>query len=216
VISTRTAARGAAALALTGAAFGTAFVAHALLAAFQAHGVLAGDYGEHAHASVGPVAAAAIASVLIASACYVLHVAALGPGSLPTLARWFKARLGLRSAMAIAAGASAVLIVMESAEQLGAGHFDGIASAFGSVPLAGLAIVVLVAACATAVLARVSRWMADAHERIAYAIARILWPRRGGVHAVRCTSRFAPLPALAAQRLHHERINGLRAPPVSR
>ena len=196
------------------AALATALATHALLTWGQVAGVMQGDYGQHGHAAVAPMLVGTVtigAAVLLS---YLVHLAGGNAGVLPTLARRFAGRLGWRSAGAIALLAAVVLVGMETGEQLTAGRFDGLSSAFGNLPVIGLALLALCGAGANVALRAMCQWLARAHDRILRAVTYLL----------RCTRDVKPslayvlMSSEAAGRYARDtaRIFGRRAPPVPR
>ncbi len=135
--------------------------------------MFASDYGDHVHTAVVPIALAGIGAAFTAAALYGAHVIGLDATSLRSLARETSARLGWKTALSIAALACAVLAGMETVEQLGSGRFDGLVSAFGSVPAIGLVLVGAIAVAANGALRLLCGWIATAHIRIVHALAQL-------------------------------------------
>jgi hypothetical protein len=192
--------------------FATALATHSVLELAQSARLLGGDYGDHAHGAVIPVAIAAVTGALLASLLYAVHLIGEGPISLPSLAQEFRAKLGWRTIPLSAIAACLVLIGMETAEQLAAGHFDGLASAFGSAPAIALALIVLFSAAANALLSVLCTWLVGAHTRIVSGLAFLLRPRDTTAAP---SSRRCKRAALAT--FHSARdgahVHGTRAPP---
>jgi len=189
----------------------SALATHGVLEFGQRSGVLQGDYDAHAHGMVLPVALLAVVAGMTALLLYVLHLLGAQPGALPSIARRSAAYFGWTST-SIAAGAAGLLLVgMETAEQLAAGRFDGIVSAFGSQPIFGLLLIVLFSFAANAALRACCHWIAAAHARIALAIAA---PRAGNGGIIKASSSRRTRIAQGAYDCGASRVYGRRAPPV--
>jgi hypothetical protein len=185
---------------------------HALLESLQGAGLLASDYGEHAHAAVVPVAIAGVGFALAATLLYVLHLLGAGQSSLPLLARALRKRIGWRSALLIAVAGGLLLAGMESAEQIGSGQFDGPLSAFSSVPMLGIGLVFCTALLVNAVFRTCCSWLGDAHTHIILALGFLLRMRRTSGAAVVARSRRVQAPAYAVA-YNGTRTHGKRGPP---
>jgi hypothetical protein len=167
------------AIAACGFVFVTSAVAlgaHTMLALGQSLGVLGGDYGAHAHATVLPVGLAGFTLALCAAFSYIVHIASAGRRSLPSLARAFRRCIDWRKTVLLSVSAASLLAAMESAEQALGGHFDGPGAAFGATPVAGFAVVLVASAVAVALARSVCDWLASAHSRIAMVVACLLRP----------------------------------------
>jgi hypothetical protein len=192
----------------------TALATHSVLELAQSARLLGGDYGDHTHGAVIPVVLVAVTGLLLATFLYAVHLIGDGPNSLPSLARTFRARLGWHTILFGTIAACAVLMGMEAAEQLAAGRFDGLASAFGSVPAVAIGLTVLFSAVANALLSALCTRLVGAHVRIVSALAFLL-RRRDTTGAL--LTRRCKRAALATFRYACEgrQIHGTRAPPFS-
>jgi hypothetical protein len=160
---------------------------HIALGLGQSAGLLSGDYSSHNHQGLVPLALAGLTVTLSAIFLYAVHLADVGPSSLPSLARELGRRIGWQSVALTSLAACLVLAGIETGEQLAAGRFDGLFSAFGSSPIVGLGLILLFSAIGNALLQAVCKWLAGAHARIVLAIAYLLSPR--AVSPNRCCSR---------------------------
>jgi len=192
----------------------SALAAHAVLEFGQRSGVLRGDYDSHAHGMVFPVLLGAAAAGISALALYVLHLAGAQPGAIPSIARRSAAHFGWQSATVAAVAAALLLVGMETAEQLAAGRFDGIASAFGNVPVVTLALIACFSFAATAGLRACCRWIAAAHVHIVVAIAALLRADDASARIILRSPR--PRVAQGAYDCGASRIYGRRGPPILR
>ena len=163
--------------AILSVAFVVALGAHAVLGLAQSAGLLGGDYGSHRHAGIVPLGLAGLTTALSAALLYITHLAGAGR-SLPSLARGLRAKIGWRSVAVTALIACLVLGGVETAEQLAAGRFDGLYSAFGGSPIIGLVLVVALSVAGNLWLRLACNWLAGAHSRIVLALAYLL-DRRG-------------------------------------
>ena len=190
-----------------------ALAAHASLGLGQSLGVLGGDYASHRHQGFFPLAVAGLTAALSAIFLYAAHLAGARPSSLPSLARGLAARIGWRSVAVTAFAACLVLVGMETAEQLAAGCFDGLDSAFGGSPVTGLGLILLFSAVGNALLRRVCNWLAGAHARIIVAIA-YLFRRRDPSANLHCA--HSRRVALIAFRYACDlpQALGKRGPPI--
>jgi hypothetical protein len=188
---------------------------HSMLAWAQSARLLRGDYGEHLHGFVAPIAFAGLTAAAAALFMYVLHLAGLDTRSLPLFARAFRARLGWQAVGVTALVASLALIGMESGEQLAAGHFDGFASAFSGAPAVGLGLILLFSAATNAALRALCAWLADAHARIVFAIMFLRRFRDETAAPALARSRRDSLAAICYV-CDASHAYGKRAPPVPR
>lgn len=203
---------GVALAGLLSLALATALATHAVLDVVQVIGLLGGDYGRHSHETVFPVALAAAAVVLCGALLYTAHLAGLDNRSLPWLARALRKRIGWRSVILSAVGASLALLAMESAEQLAAHGFDGITSAFGGAPLVGLGVILFIGSIYNALAAALCRWLANAHTHLVLVVAFLL---RARDTASAATDRRARRAALLTFDYTWDvsQTRGKRAPP---
>ncbi len=190
----------------------SALATHTALAYTQARGLIPGDYADHPHGTVVPVLFGATLAGTAALLLYVLHLFGVRPEALPALARKSASRFGWQSAVVSAVGSTVLLVGMETVEQLGAGHFDGVTSAFSSVPLLGLVLIALFSAAVTGALRACCKWIAAAHAHVVLSLAVVL-PNRDAFGCVVRRSRpaFAGAYAFAASRIY-----GRRGPPNPR
>lgn len=184
-----------------------------MLGLLQSAGLIGGDYSSHRHEGILPLGLASLTVALSASFLYVIHLAGAGPSSLPSLARDLGRRIGWRSVALTALAACLVLAGMETAEQLAAGRLDGPFSAFGSLPMVGVGLILLFSAAGNALLRTVCNWLAGAHARIVLAIAYLL--SRRGVSANICDARSKRV-ALTVFRYACDvpQALGKRGPPI--
>ncbi|HTX56901.1 MAG TPA: hypothetical protein VMD47_07335 [Candidatus Acidoferrales bacterium] len=193
----------------------TALATHAVLDLGEESGFLASDYGSYAHCMVGPVALGAMLAGAIAFLVYALHLFDAQTRSLPLLARALERRCSWKAVAATAIAGAALLAGMESIEQLASGHFDGIASAFGSMPAIGAGLIVLFSAAVHAAMRACCRWLARAHARIVAVFITLLRPVEDGGPLIVALSR-RPVAAEGSYLCHPARIHGKRAPPTLR
>jgi hypothetical protein len=196
------------------------------LGATLAHGLigLAGganggddDYALRAHATVAPVALAALTFACTALLAAILNRRGRALGREPVAE--FSRRLGSLNPFppcaAVAIGSFALLLGMEFTEQLAAtGHVEGIADALDGNLALGLALVALAAALITLGGLRSARTLVAA--AVAAADAVVTW-------VTFTTSPLALVPASSVRRVRHRRHasapaflahgSGLRAPP---
>jgi hypothetical protein len=194
-------------------AFAVALGAHTVLSLGQSAGLLGGDYSSHNHQGLFPVALAGVTVALGAIFLYVVHLAGAGGSSLPSLARELGRQIGWRSVALTALAACLVLAGMEAGEQLAAGRFDGLFSAFGSSPIAGLGLILLLSAAGNALLQNVCRWLAGAHAQIVLAIAYLLSRREIGANPCRARSKRVALTVFR-YACDIPQALGKRGPPI--
>ena len=193
-------------------ALATALAAHALLEIAQSAGVLGGDYARHEHASVFPVCLAAAALALCGMLLYGAYLAGLDDASLPSLARSLRRLIGPGSILATSLCASLVLLAMESGEQLASGRFDGVASAFGSVPLAGAGAILAIGSLFNALAGAFCGWLASAHARLVFVVTLLLRAHYPTAAATTLAKRAALTTFDYVWDV--SQIHGKRAPPV--
>jgi transposase len=188
---------------------------HSMLAWAQSAGLLRGDYGEHLHGFVTPIALAGLTAGAAALFLYGVHLVDLDTCSVPLLARAFRARLGWQAVGVTALCASLALVGMETGEQLAARHFDGFSSAFSGAPAVGLGLILLFSAAASAALRALCAWLADAHTRIVFAI---MFLRRhcGKDTAPALAGSWRASLAAVCYVCDASHVYGKRAPPVPR
>jgi hypothetical protein len=193
--------------------FAVALAAHTAIGIAQSVGLPGGDYASHPHQALFPLGLASLTAGLSAIFLYAVHLAGAGFPSLPSLARSLRTRIGWQSFVAIALGAGLVLVGMESAEQLAAGRYDGLLSAFGGSPGIGLGLILLFSAAGNALLRALCNWFAGAHARITHVLSYLFRRRGGDASPARERSRRTTLPVFryacdAPQAL------GKRGPPI--
>ena len=190
----------------------TALASHAMLEIAQSIGLLGGDYLRHSHGAVFPVVLIAAAGAFCGALLYAAHLAELDDASVPALARALSERIGWQTIVSSAFGACLVLIVMESAEQLAAGRFEGVASVFGGVPIIGLGLVLFISSVCNALALTVCNWLANAHGRLVRVVAFFLRSPRDGTTATGLPSKHAAL-ATFDYFFDISQTHGKRAPP---
>jgi hypothetical protein len=191
-----------------------AFVTHMCLGYAQAAGLVQGDYSHHAHGSLAPIGLGSLTAATCAIFLYTVHLAGLGTGSLPSLARVLRAHLGWQTVAIIGLLAMLLLFGMETGEQLAAGHLDGALSAFGGVPALGLGLIVLFSAAGNTLLRALYDWLIDAHTHIVSLISFLFSDRTA---AGPPQARFrGELLAAVRYACDASQANGERAPPVFR
>jgi hypothetical protein len=203
---------GVASTGLLSIALATAFAAHSILEMAQSLSLLSGDYGRHGHDAVFPVGLATTALGICGTLLYAVHLADVKDSSLPSLAHLLKKRIGWRAVVWSAVGACFVLLAMESAEQYASGHVDGLASAFGGIPLAGIGLVFFISSLCNALAWVICNWLANAHARLVSVIALLLRLRPSGAPL---TGHRSKRTALAAFDYTSDasQAHGKRAPP---
>ncbi len=194
------------------ATLATAFLAHLILEIAQSTGLLSGDYGRHTHGAVFPVGLGAAVVGLCGVFLYAMHLAAVQDRSLPSIAHGLRRRIGWQAIVWSALGAGLVLLAMESAEQLASGGFDGVASAFGGVPLVGLGLILLISSLCNGLAWVVCSWLANAHAHLVSVIALLLRRRRSGEHFTGQRPKRAALAAFD-YTWDASQAYGKRAPP---
>jgi hypothetical protein len=211
-VSTRRLHAGIALAGLLSITLATAFLAHLILEIAQSTGLLSGDYGHHGHGSVFPVGLGAAAIALCGIFLYAMHLANVAGSSLPSPAHDLRKRIGWQAIACGALGACLVLVAMESAEQYASGHFDGLASAFGGIPLAGLGLVFFISSLCNALAWVICNWLVNAHARLVSVIALLLRLRPSGAPL---TGHQSKRTALAAFDYTSDasQAHGKRAPP---
>jgi len=190
----------------------TAFASHAILETAQSVGLLAGDYNRHGHGTVFSVGLTAAIGGLCGILLYLAHLAELDETSVPSLARALRGRIGWRTVFASAFGACLVLFAMESAEQLTAGRFDGMTSAFSAAPIVGLGLVLVISSVCNALASIVCTWLANAHRRLVRVVAFLLRAPCEGGPATGLASKHAAL-ATFDYTFDVSHTHGKRAPP---
>jgi hypothetical protein len=190
-----------------------AVVAHMVLGYAQAFGLLQGDYGRHAHGSIVAIGLGSLTAAMCAIFLYIVHLASLSMRSLPSLARALRAQLGWRTVATVGVAASFLLVGMETGEQLAAGHFDGLLSAFGNVPALGFGLVVLFSAVGNALLRAFCNWLIRAHAQIVSLISFLLLKDRSTA-AGPLRARFnGGLFEAVSYAYDTSQVHGKRAPP---
>ena len=210
-LSTRALARWLATAAVVLICCVSTLATHAALEFAQRSGVLHGDYDTHAHGMVLPVLLLAFVAGMTAFLLYLLHLIGAQPGALPSIARRAASYFDARSAAVASAAAAFLLVGMETTEQLAAGRFDGVASAFGSRPIFGILLIVLFSAAVNAALRACCHWIAAAHAHIALAVAT---PRGGSDGVINLRPSRRTHIAEGAYDCGASRVYGRRGPPV--
>jgi hypothetical protein len=135
-------------LAFALASLVVASLAHVAIGMFDAAGLGANAYGTYAHSAVVPIAFAALALagalVLVAVAKGVARRSNVDP--VTALLRSVGSRPTAGSTIALTAGATACLVMMEFFEQSQSlGHIASLATALGGVPIVGVAVIAAIA-----------------------------------------------------------------------
>jgi hypothetical protein len=211
-VSTRRLHAGIALAGLLSVTLATAFLAHLILEIAQSTGLLSGDYGHHGHGSVFPVGLGAAAIALCGIFLYAMHLADVTGSSLPSLAHDLRKRIGWQAIACGALGACLVLVAMESTEQWASGSFDGVASAFGGVPLVGLGLILFICSLCNALAWVVCNWLVNAHARLVSVIALLLRLRSFGAPLTGHLSKRTALTAFDYTS-DASQAHGKRAPP---
>jgi hypothetical protein len=191
-------------VALMGGGLFAALVSHAMMFALESHGVLGKAYTDHAHFGAGMAAVLVCASLCALAAFYLVNVIQHdGRQSITAMARTIAAASPPFAAAVIAAAALAGLASMEGLE-------GSIATAFGSMPIAGIGITALIAFVASFGIRRFARWIAETTERVAAILMHFVRQTIAGAVSFR---RLRFVPVFSSYALEYVRIRGLRAPP---
>lgn len=175
-------------------------------------------YDEHGHATVGPVALAAlslVAGVLLRSALRAL-ARPHEPDPILLLARRYGNKQPLLPGVAVAGGGLTTLLAMEFTEQVSElGHVTGVGDALGGNVIVGLGIVTLVAVGVTLVGLRAARALVETSATAVGAFIAWIIAKTPLIHVaviVRRTTirRSSVVAALLIW------CTGLRAPPPTR
>ncbi len=196
----------------------TALVAHGVIEFLDTLGAPASDdYGQRAHAALGPVAAMALAfACTLAARAVSIRLGRAGRiDPVVALGRSLRTAGTCLSCLAVGAGGLCLLVAMEISEQFATvGHFEGIDDALGgNIPL-GIAIVLVVATLVASLGLRFARIVLSAG--VSAAEAFVAW--------ISFAQPMLAVPAVASTRpIQHRRhasesaflarTSGLRAPP---